>query len=380
MNALLNRAHVALVCFTICLAFWASADAGAANALPSTLSQIRTAQFAGVNTIEALLYRWPHDYYAVVPVQPIASTNVTVSGLTPEALTNKLREVAFQMASLATNFPLANSDEVNSQFLLVTTAKEAGIPTTFPQEGEEIPTTTLEMAQVNVVFPLVTNGSGGFKLPAGYVAETIPINVSEYVFLSFPNLKYFDPSPPPVPWYAWFLFERQTYARIFTGNLDGSVGEVPGKAFGNAIFDQTATDSYTRYLNVDDTKLLRLSGIGRIGIHLSLLTNGMPAVLALEAADGTFPRYWLPTGQPIVTPMITSLALANNMPKIGIVGLAGQQIVVESSTALFGSGGTWVTELTVPSLPQSGIVSYTYPVPVNTAGTSNRFWRIRVVQ
>jgi|GEM_PF-3406390 len=376
MNTYLNRVLATLVGLVAYSTLSVSTDATAAEALPSTLNQVRTAQFAGVNTIEAMLYRWPHDYYAVVTEQPIIRTNVTVSGLTPEALTKKLREVAFQMACLATNYP-----STNNAFQLLATAKEADIPTIFPEPGTEVPTTTLEMAQINVFLPLTNNGTDGLKVPDGLTAETMPINVSEYVFLRFPNLRYFDQLPPLLPWYAQYLIERQTYARIFTSNPDGSVTEVRSKAFGAAIFDQVATNSYTLYLYAEDFKLLRLYGIGRIGIHLSLITNGVPAVLALEAADGSTPRYWLPNGQPIVNPMITGMAIFNNTPKIGIVGLASQQIVVESSTTLFGPGATWVTEMSVQSLPESGIFHYACPMQVvNVPGASNRFWRIRVVQ
>lgn len=377
MNALLNRALVALVGFFACLTPLVTAEVGAAEALPSTLSQVRTVQFGGVNTIEALLYRWPHDYYAFEPVQPLARTNVTVSGLTPEALTNKIREVAFQMACLATNFPLANSDATNSQFLLVATAKEADIPTIFPEEGMEVPTTTLEMAQVNVTFPLVTNGIGGFRLPAGYVADTIPINVSEYVFLRFPDLKYFDGPPPSL--FFRSSQERRTYAKVFVSNPDGSVSEIPSKAYGVATFDQISSESYTTYLGFEGFKLLRFYNSGRIAIHLSLITNGVPAVLALEAADGSFPRYWLPTGQPIVNPVVTGLTLISGKPQVSLVGQPGQQVVLESSGS-FGPGVQWTTEATFPALSESGIASYLCPTPVNSPGASNRFWRIRVVQ
>lgn len=384
MNALLNRALVALVGFFACLTPLVTAEVGAAEALPSTLSQVRTAQFAGVNTIEALLYRWPHDYYAVEIVQPIARTNVTVSGLTPEALTNKLREVAFQMACLATNYPLANSDGTNSRFLLKTTAKEANIPSVFASESPDIPTTTLEMAQVNVVFPLITNGVGGFRLPTDATAETIPINVVGYVFLPLPNLRYFDGSPPATPWYTWSLLgfsDRPTCARVFTSNPDGSTSEVPSKTWGNSTINYLEEDPahYADYFDTDGFRLLRLSGIARIGIHLSLLTNGVPAVLALEAADGSFPRYWLPTGQPIVSPVVTDLSLISGKPRVSLVGQPGDLVVVESSGS-FGPGVQWTTEATLPALSASGIASYTCPVPVNAPGASNRFWRIRVVQ
>lgn len=374
MNALLKRARVALVGLTIYSTLAVGMDTKAAEALPSTISQVRAAQFTGVNTIEAMLYRWPHDYYAVVIEQPIVRTNVTVSGLTPEALTNKLREVAFQMASLATNYP-----STNNAFQLVATAKEADIPTIFPEEGTEVPTKTLEMAQINVFLPLITNGTGGLKIPDGLTAETMPINVSEYVFLRFPNLKYFDQLPPLLPWYAQHLIERQTYARIFTGNPDGSVTEVASRAFGSAIFNQVATNSYTLYLYADGFKLLRLYGIGRVGIHLSLITNGTPAVLALEAADGSTPRYWLPTGQPIVNPIVTSLSLSNGRPSMRFVGHPGQQVVLESASALFGPGAQWTAEVSLPALAASGISGYTCPVPVTAPGASNRFWRIRVL-
>lgn len=370
MKAILSRVPVALAC----LALWASANAGAATALPSTISQIRTAQFGGVNTIEALLYRWPHDYYAFETVQPLARTNVSVSGLTPEALTNKIREVAFQMACLATNFPLANNDEVNSQFLLVATAKEADIPTIFPEEGVDVPTTTLEMAQVNVTFPLVTNGIGGFRLPAGYVADTIPINVSEYVFLRFPDLKYFDGPPPPL--FFRSSQERRTYAKLFTSNPDGSVSEIPSKAYGAAIFDQISSASYTTYLGFDGFKLLRFYNSGRIGVHLSLITNGVPAVLALEAADGSFPRYWLPTGQAIARPVLTSISLTNGAPKVRLVGIPNRRVVIESAISL-GSTAVWNLQTTLTLPDQHGMTNYALPASLGPSTGPLRFLRLR---
>lgn len=381
MNTCLHRALVAPVGFIACLTLlWANARVIAADALPSTISKIRNAQFAGVNTIEALLYRWPHDYYDLARPGPIAQTNVSVSGLTAEALTNKLREVAYNMVCFATNLHTGTNTVTD---MIVVTAKEAAIPTIFPRTWPEVPSTTLEMAQIQVIFPLNPDGAGGFVPPPENQASMIPINVGWYVFLPFPNLKYFDGAPPPI-WYLDSAYERQTYARIFVENPNGSVSEIPSKAFGNATINQTLEygqgDRLGEYLNTGDMKLLRLYGIGRIGIHLSLLTNGVPAVLALEAADGSRPKYWLPTGQPITGPMITSVTLANNMPKIGIVGLTGQQVVVESSTTLFGSGSSWVTEITLPTLSESGLINYACPMPVNTAGTSNRFWRVRVVQ
>lgn len=380
MNTYLHRALVAPAGFIACLTLllWANVCALAADTLPSTISQIRNAQFAGVNTIEALLYRWPHDYYDLARPGPIAQTNVSVSGLTAEALTNKLREVAYRMVCFATNLSTGTGMVTN---MLVVTAKEAGIPTIFPRAGQDVPPTTLEMAQIHNTFILKPDGFGGFTPPPNTEADPIPIIVGRYVFLPFPNLKYFEGAPPPL-WYWDSMYERRTYARIYIGSPNGSVSEVPSKAFGSATIDQQVTDpaKFGEYLQTDDMKLLRLFGIGRIGIHLSLLTNGAPAVLALEAADGSTPRYWLPTGQPIVSPMITGVSLANNMPKIGIAGFAGQQIVVESSTTLFGSGSAWVTEMTLPALPESGIANYTCPMPVNATGTSNRFWRVRALQ
>lgn len=381
MNALLNRAHVALVSFIICLTHWASVEVGAAEALPSTLIQLRTHQLAKVNAVSASLYRTPHDYFAVQEEAPIVATNVTFSaGLSPDGVVSKLREVAFQLARLATNFPSEFNNPAGTEFLLIATAKEADIPTIFPEDGG--PATTLEMAGVNGRIFFLPNGSGGFKLPDNSTAEGIPVYLSPYVFLSFPDLKYFNQGPA-LPWeHKNLLLERSTSARIFTGNPDGSVSEVQSKGWGSSVIDRTKTGDmslYGDYAHVEGVKLLRLPSCGRIGIHLSLITNGTPAVLALEAANGTFPRYWLPTGQPIVSPMITGFALANNMPRIGVVGLAGQQIVVESSTALFSSGATWVTEMTVSSLPQSGIFNYFCPVPANAAGASNRFWRVRVI-
>lgn len=381
MNTYLHRALVAPAGFIACLTLlWADACTFAADALPSTISQIRNAQFAGVNTIEALLYRWPHDYYAVVPPSPIAQTNVSVSGLTAEALTNKLHEVLYHMVCSATNLNTGTSTVTN---MIVVTAKEAAIPSIFPRAGWNVPSTTLEMAQIQTTFALIPNGTGGFIPPSKNQAGMVPINIGGYVFIPFPNLKYFDGAPPPI-WYLDSTYERQTYARIFVGNPNGSISEIPSKTFGDATINQRLEygqeDRLGEYLDTDNMKLLRLYNIGRIGIHLSLLTNGAPAVLALEAADGSTPRYWLPTGQPIVSPMITGVSLANNMPKIGIAGFAGQKIVVESSTTLFGSGSAWVTEMTLPTLPESGIANYTCPMPVNAAGTSNRFWRVRALQ
>ncbi len=374
MKAILQRALVAPAIILCCLTFWAAA-ARAADALPSTISQLRTAQFSGVNTIEAMIYRWPHDYYAVVIEQPVARTNVSVSGLTPEALTNKLREVAFQMASLATNYPSASPKNAttNSEFQLVATAKEADIVRSiFPED--DAPKTTLEMAQVNVVFPLVTNGNGGFRLPIEATAETIPINVSEYVFLPFPNLKYFDGTPPP--WYFQQNYERKTYARIFTGETNGTVSEVQSKAFGNATFDQISSDRYTKYLYADDMKLLRLYPIGRIGIHLSLITNGIPAVLALEAADGTFPKYWLLNGQPIGAPVLTSIGLASGAPKLGMVGLPNRRVVLESATTI-GATATWTVVATFSLPDQHGMTNYACPMSIGPGMGPHRFLRLR---
>ncbi|MEK7645016.1 MAG: hypothetical protein AAB391_01680 [Patescibacteria group bacterium] len=381
MNALLNRALVALVSTLACLTLWSTADVRAADVLPSTLSQIRTAQFAGVNTIEALLYRWPHDYYAVEIVQPIARTNVSVSGLTPEAFTNKLREVAFQMACLATNYPLANSDGTNSRFLLKTTAKEADIPSVFASESPDIPATTLEMAQVNVVFPLVTNGVGGFRLPADATAETIPINVAGYVFLPFPNLRYFDGPPPATPWYTWYLLgfsDRPTCARVFTSNPDGSTSEVLSKTWGNSTINYLEEDPahYADYFDTDGFRLLRLSGIARIGIHLSLLTNGTPTVLALEAADGTFPKYWLPTGQPIGAPVLTSISLVNGAPKVSFVGIPGRQVVLESATSLR-TDAVWTVSATFSLPDQHGMTNHACPTNIGPGMGPLRFLRLR---
>ncbi|MEI6345857.1 MAG: hypothetical protein WCO79_01330 [bacterium] len=379
MNALRNRALAALVGSLAYLTQLVTVEVGAADVLPSTISQIRTQQLAKVNTISASLYRTPHDYYAVQEEAPVLFTNISFSaGLSPDAVVSKLREVAFQVACLATNFPSANNNATNATFLLIATAKEVGITSIFPQDN--VPTTTLEMAGINGIIPILPNGSGGFKLPNTAMADTIPVYLSPYIFLSFPDLKYFDQLPPP-PWYFQYYFERKTYARVFTGNPDGSVSEVQSKGWGSSIIDRTQADmsAYGDYEHTDGVKLLRLYGIGRIGIHLSLLTNGTPAVLALEAADGTFPRYWLPTGQPIGNPMVTGVSLVSGKPKVSIVGQPGDLVVLESAGG-FGPAVQWTTEVTLPALSQSGIAHYLCPTPVNSVGSSNRFWRIRVIQ
>ena len=371
MKAILSRALAALACLTL---LWADARAIAADALPSTISQIRNAQSAGVNTIEALLYRWPHDYYAVVRPSPIAQTNVSVFGLTAEALTNKLREVAYRMVCLATNLQNGTSMVTN---LIVVTAKEADIPTIFPRAGQDVPATTLEMAQINVTFRLTPDGMGGFTPPPNTAADPIPINVGGYVFLPFPNLKYFE-GAPPLLWYWDSMYERQTYARIFVGNPNGSISEVPSKAFGSATINQMIDDpaKFGEYLYADDMKLLRLFGIGRIGIHLSLLTNGTPAVFALEAADGTFPRYWLPTGQPIERPVLTSISLSNDAPRVGLVGMPNRRVVIESAVSL-GSTAVWNVETTLTLPDQHGMTNYAGPASLGPSTGPRRFLRLR---
>lgn len=380
MNTYLHRALVVPAGFIACLTLlWADARTLAADALPSTISQIRNAQFAGVNTIEALLYRWPHDYYAVVPPSPIAQTNVSVSGLTAEALTNKLHEVLYHMVCLATNLQTGTSTVTN---MIVVTAKEADIPSIFPRAGWNVPSTTLEMAQIQTTFALIPNGTGGFIPPSKNQADMVPISIGGYVFIPFPNLKYFDGAPPPI-WYLDSSYERQTYARIFVGNTNGSISEIPSKAFGDATINQRLEygqeDRLGEYLDTDNMKLLRLYNIGRIGIHLSLITNGTPAVLALEAADGTFPRYWLPTGQPIGNPVVTGVQLIGGKPQVSLVGQPGDLVVLESAGS-FGPNVQWVTVATLPALSESGLASYLCPTAVNSPGASNSFFRIRVAK
>lgn len=381
MNTSLNRALAApigfLVGFLACQTALVVAEVGAAEVLPSTLSQIRAHQLARINDLKVAIFRTPHDYYAVGGDVPILSTNVAVSGLSPEAVTNRLREAVLALATLATNFPPTDSSVQRVEFHVMATAREANIQTIFPDDGA--PTGTSEMMGVNCYFSIFSDGEGGYVLPESAVAETIPVYTTPYVFLPFPDLKYFDGPAPH--WFIRFKYVRESAARVFAGNPDASVSEIPGKRWGSSYIDYTQTPgpTYGEYAYTYGAKVLVCYNMGRIGIHLSLITNGTPAVLVLEAADGTFPRYLLTTGQPIVSPVVTGLSLINGRPKVNLVGQPGDLVVLESAGG-FGPRVQWTTEVALPALSASGIANYLCPTAVNSPGASNRFWRIRVVQ
>ena len=374
MKATLSRALVALAC----LGLW-PADVRAVDPIPVAPDQIRLQQVLKVNEIIGVLRRiFPNGDAS----DPLVTTNVTVSfaSATLAEFTNRLQEVAFQTALLATNYPLANTDATNSRFYLVTTAREIGIQSIFPdidppgESGNHL----IEMAQVGANFNLVTNGAGGVKLPDGNTQATLPITFSSYVFLSAPELRFFS-SFPPASYPFWFASE-QAYARIYTNNTSNVVEEASWVGLSKCFMkgDSTGNYEFAGDTSGGESGVIRMTAIGRVGIRSSFITQGQLAVLVLDTTNAVIPtiRYWLPTGQPIGAPVLASISLTNGTPRIGVAGRPSRRVVIESATSL-GSTAVWNVETTLSLSDQHGLTNYLCTANLGPGTGPRRFLRLR---
>jgi len=353
-----------------------------------------------VNLVEAKVVQLPaNSFPGMSPdldLTVLASTNVpvTFSNLSLVQITNKLQEIGYRVASQATNFPISLSSNYYPYWLVLRAKEVEVLPRVdkvyswpdyvYPDFLWATNThgfAQIQRAQISRTYSIGTNTNGGYKMLDGNTQESLPIGITDELVLPATNVRDFvaDGGLSTVEFPMMALVDsrfpgtymRTTAARAYTALPDGTVAEA-----GNVITDGTSLDPYATYGGGSSGNALNRHVVrGRLGIKLSLLTNGLPTVLALELTNGVTQHYLLPSGQPVDRPSLFPLRSMNGQSPIALVGEPGRAATVER-TATLGLGANWITAASVLFPTNSGITTYTAPAVLGP-GTPALFWRLR---